>query len=248
MTMLAVILAAGQGTRLLPLTADTPKCLIDVGGQPILGRMLDALTAAGVERAIVVTGHRSEQVDAYLASRGGTPQVATVRNDLYATTNNAASLAAAHGAIGGDAFLLCDADVIFSESPLPALLAAPEPCSLVVDRGAALAHEEMKVQIDRHGLIARLSKRLDPADCAGESIGVQKLGGPHLARVWDEVDAVVRTDAATAYYEDVFQRLIDGGMRFGTSDVATKSWMEIDSAADLETARRRFGRVVTRQG
>jgi choline kinase len=248
MTTLGVILAAGQGTRLLPLTANTPKCLIDVGGQPILGRMLNALETAGIERAIVVTGYRSEQVDAYLASRGRGPRVTTVRNDAYATTNNAASLAVARGAIGGDPFLLCDGDVIFSESPLPTLLAAAEPCTLVVDRGAELDGEEMKVQIDRHGLIARLSKRLVPAECAGESIGVQKLGGPHLTRMWDEVEAVVRADAATAYYEDVFERLIEGGVRFGTSDVATSVWMEIDSAADLDAARRRFGRVITRQG
>lgn len=245
MTTLAVILAAGQGTRLLPLTADTPKCLIEVGGQPLLGRLLDALDAAGITRAIVVTGHRSERVDAYLASRARGPRVTAVRNDAYATTNNAASLAAARAAIGGDPFLLCDGDVIFFDSPLPALLAAAEPCTLVVDRGASLADEEMKVQTDAHGLIVRLSKRLDPAECVGESIGVQKLGGPGLARVWGEVEAVVRADAATAYYEDVFQRLIDAGLRFGASNVVSSGWMEIDDLADLTAARRRFGDPAT---
>jgi hypothetical protein len=94
--------------------------------------------------------------------------------------------------------------------------------------------------VNARGLVTRLSKRLDPQRCIGESIGVQRLGGPALTRLWDEVDAVVRADAATAYYEDVFQRLIDGGVRFGTSDVATDGWIEIDDMVDLATARQRF--------
>jgi choline kinase len=241
MTTLAVILAAGQGTRLLPLTADTPKCLLDVGGRPLLARMLDALAAAGITRTIVVTGHRADRVDAFLAAVPPALAVRTTRNPAYATTNNAASLAAAREAIGSDPFVLCDGDVIFAASPLEALLAAPEPCTLVIDRGAPLADEEMKVQLDADGLVSRLSKRLNPNACAGESIGVQKLGGPALARLWDAVSGVVRADAATAYYEDVFQRLIDGGVRFGTSEVATDGWMEIDDHADLAKARRRFG-------
>jgi len=241
MTTLAVVLAAGQGTRLLPLTADTPKCLLDVGGRPLLDRLLAALAAAGLTRAVVVTGHRADRVDAFLAGTPPPLHVSTVRNAAYAATNNAASLAAARLAIGAESFVLCDGDVIFSDSPLPALLAAAEPCTLIVDRGASLADEEMKVQVAASGLITQLSKRLDPASCIGESIGVQKLGGPALPRLWDEVEAVVRADAAAAYYEDVFQRLIDSGVRFGTSDVATNGWMEIDDRADLDAARRRFG-------
>ena len=241
MTTLAVILAAGQGTRLLPLTADTPKCLVDVGGEPLLARMLHRLAAAGVTRAIIVTGHRADRVDTYLASHPHPLSVSTAHNPAYATTNNAASLAAARPTVGVEPFLLCDGDVIVASDALPALLAAPEACTLAIDRGAILAAEEMKVQIDATGVVTRLSKRLDPASCIGESIGVQRLGGAALGRLWDEVDAVVREDAATAYYEDVFQRLIDSGVRFGTSDVATGSWMEIDDLVDLDAARQRFG-------
>lgn len=239
--MVAVILAAGQGTRLLPLTADSPKCLIRIGGRPLLAPMLDALAAAGIEHAIVVTGYLSDRVDAYLDAHDLPLRVTTVRNPDYATTNNAASLSVARTAIADDAFVLSDGDVIFSESPLPALLAFAEPCTLAVDRGAPLADEEMKVQVDDAGLVVQLSKRLDPAACIGESIGVQKLGGPALSLLWEELDAVVREDGETAYYEDVFQRLIDRGIPFGVSDVAPGSCLEIDDSNDLAVARQRFG-------
>lgn len=239
--MVAVILAAGQGLRLLPMTAASPKCLIQIGGRTLLARMLDALAAAGIDRAIVVTGYLSDRVDAYLDAHEVPLSVTTVRNPDYATTNNAASLAVARPVIGDEAFLLFDGDVIFSESPLPALLAAAEPCTLAVDRGAPLADEEMKVQVDDTGLVAQLSKQLDPRVCIGESIGVQKLGGPALSLMWDELGLVVRSDSATAYYEDVFQRLIDRGIPFGVSDVTPGSWLEIDDSADLAAARQRFG-------
>jgi choline kinase len=237
----AVILAAGQGTRLQPLTCATPKCLIDIGGRPLLGRMLDALAAAGIEQAVVVTGHLAHRVDAYLAAHPPGLLVRAAHNRDYATTNNAASLAAARSAIGAGPFVLCDGDVIFSDSPLPALLAVADPCALAVDRRRPLGEEEMKVQVDSRGRVTRLSKRLEPLTSAGESIGIQKLGGPALPLLWDELDAVVRADAATAYYEDVFQRLIDRGIPFGTSDVAPGSWLEIDDRADLDAARRQFG-------
>ena len=165
----------------------------------------------------------------------------TVRNPDYATTNNAASLAVARPVLGGEGFVLSDGDVVFSKSPLPALLAAAEPCTLAVDRGAPLGEEEMKVQLDDAGLVAQLSKRLDPGACIGESIGVQKLGGPALSLMWDELGLMMRADAATAYYEDVFQRLIDRGIPFGVSDVTPGSWLEIDDSADLAAALQRFG-------
>jgi choline kinase len=167
--------------------------------------------------------------------------VRATHNRDYATTNNAASLAAARSVVDADSFVLCDGDVIFLESPLPALLAAADACALAVDRGRGLGEEEMKVQVDTAGRVTRLSKRVDPLASAGESIGIQKLGGPALPLLWDEVEAVVRADAATAYYEDVFQRLIDRGIPFGMSDVAPGSWLEIDDRADLDAARRRFG-------
>jgi choline kinase len=238
--LIAVILAAGSGTRLRPLTDRTPKCLLEVAGRTILDRLLDALVTAGLDRSVIVTGHHSEVIEAHLGARVRSLEVTCIRNSAYATTNNAASLAVARGAIGSSDFVLCDADVVFSVSPIPSLLAEPAQCALAVDLSVPWSAEAMKVQVDADGTVRRVSKRLSAGSSAGESIGIQKIGGTAAPMLWDVLVPLLASDAATAYYEDAFQRLIDRGVRFGFSPVAPGSWMEIDDAADLDAARERF--------
>jgi choline kinase len=237
---IAVILAAGTGTRLQPLTDTTPKCLLDVGGRPLLGRLLDRLADAGIRRAVIVTGHLADRIEAHLAAWPPPLEVTTVLNHAYATTNNAASLGTARTAIGGLDFVLCDADVLFSANPIPALLASADECTLLVDADSPLDAEAMKVELGPAGRVTRIHKQLDLETSAGESIGIQKIGGSPLGLLWEEIDAIVALDAATAYYEDAFQRMIDRGAVFGICRVAPGSWIEIDDAVDLERARRRF--------
>ncbi len=78
--MKAIILSAGQGSRLGHLTDDRPKCLIEFGGRSLLDRQLDTLAANGVDEAVVVTGFRDDQIEAALASARGGPKVRTVFN------------------------------------------------------------------------------------------------------------------------------------------------------------------------
>jgi choline kinase len=239
---LAVILAAGRGNRLRPLTDSTPKCLLDVAGRPLIGHLLDALVDAGVHRVVVVTGYLEERLVEYLATRSAPRELLTVRNPEYSTTNNAASLAAARGAIGSSGFLLCDADLIFAENPFPALLSSPDSCALAMDAQGPFGAEEMKVELSPDGCVTRISKALAPERAAGESLGVQKIGGPAVIALWAELAELLPREAQHAYYEDAFQRLIEGGIRFGVSRVTPGSWMEIDDAVDLAAARRRFTR------
>jgi choline kinase len=238
--LIAVILAAGSGTRLRPLTDRTPKCLLEVAGRTILDGLLEALVTAGLDRSVVVTGHQSEEIEAHLRARARSLEVAFVRNPAYASTNNAASLAAARGAIGSSDFVLCDADVIFSVSPIPALLAEPAECALAIDLSVPWNAEAMKVEVGADRTVRRISKHLSAGSSAGESIGIQKIGGTAAPMLWDVLVPILSSDAATAYYEDAFQCLIDRGVRFGVSPVAPGSWMEIDDAADLDAARERF--------
>jgi choline kinase len=163
-----------------------------------------------------------------------------VNNHQFDSTNNAASLAAARPIIGSEDFVLCDGDVIFSSSPIPSLLTAPTSCALVVDHGSELKDEEMKVEVAADGRVTRLSKLLSPNVSAGESIGIQKIGGRAVPLLWDALDQLLPARAASAYYEDAFQQLIDRGIPFGICPVESGTWMEIDDAADLNEARRRF--------
>lgn len=240
MLPIAVILAAGSGTRLQPLTDTTPKCLLDVAGRPLLGRLLDGLADAGIRRAVIVTGHLADHIEAHLASAPPPLEVTTVTNHAYATTNNAASLAAARTVIGGQDLVLCDGDVLFSANPIPALLTSADDCTLLVDADSALDAEAMKVEVGPDGRVTRIDKQLGIETSAGESIGVQKIGGAALGLLWEEVESIVARDAARAYYEDAFQRMIDRGAAFGICRVAPDTWIEIDDAGDLERARRRF--------
>jgi choline kinase len=234
----AVILAAGTGHRLKPLTDGSPKCLVELGGRSILDRMLQAMADAGVQNAIVVTGHMADRIDAHLARSPRAIDVVTVKNPAYATTNNAVSLAAARSAIGGRSFLLCDGDVVFTRNPFPDLLASDVPCVVAVDAAAAFNAEAMKVELAADGRVVRLSKALEADRSAGESLGLQRIGGAALPRVWDALNDAIARDAARAYYEDAFQLLLDTGLRMRISSVAPGTCMEIDDAADLEAARR----------
>jgi choline kinase len=236
--LVGVILAAGTGTRLQPLTNSSPKCLLEVGGRSILDRLLHALGAAGLPRAIVVTGHLSGRIGAYLAGARLGIDVVTVDNPAYAATNNAVSLAAARSAIGDRDFVLCDGDVVFSVNPFPALLASPDACVVAIDAAAPFNAEAMKVALAADGRVKTLSKGLTEAESAGESLGIQRIGGDALPRLWDALDATIARDAVHAYYEDAFQQLLDRGLGMGVSRIAAGTCIEIDDAADLAAARR----------
>jgi choline kinase len=239
--LVGVILAAGTGTRLKPLTDTSPKCLLEIAGRSILDRLLSAMAEAGVARVVVVTGHLAERIDARLAGAAPGVDVVTVRNPAFATTNNAVSLVAARSAIADREFVLCDGDVVFAANPFPALLAALERSVVAVDAEAPFNAEAMKVEVDADGRVKTLSKALPEARSAGESLGIQRIGVDALPRLWQALDETVARDAAHAYYEDAFQRLLDGGLRMGVSRVAPRTCIEIDDASDLEAAQRLLG-------
>src|SRR6476659_6603173 len=100
--MKAIILSAGQGSRLGHLVDERPKCLIDFNGRSLLDRQLDTLQANGVDEAVVVTGFHDELVNQAIAARSGGPKVRTVFNPFYQVADNTGSLFMARDALDGD--------------------------------------------------------------------------------------------------------------------------------------------------
>ena len=240
MTLQAIILAAGSGTRLRPLTLETPKCLLDVGGKTILARQLERIAAAGITRAVIVTGYLADQVEAHLATHAPPIPVTLAPNPDFATTGNCMSVLAARGKIDAGGIVLCDGDVVLTGDALRRLAVAPAASALLLDTETPLAAEEIKVLLDGQGSVRRLGTQLVPAECAGESIGVQKVSGPALPILWATLEAMRDAGDTQGYYEDAFQRMISAGVPFRTVPISHGEWTEIDDLADLEDARARF--------
>lgn len=235
--MKAVILAAGVGSRLAPLTNDRPKALVPVDGRPILLRQLDLLAQAGIpSRDVVIVGGHLVEVLRDTLAREGHGDCTVVFNDMYAPWNNFWSFYSAEPAVRGHDFLQFDGDVILDDKILPRMLAAPGDALLAVDVHGDLDDEMMKVQLDGDRVIG-LSKKLPPAACAGEYIGISRLSAAVASLVFDELIAMRDAGITHEYYEYAYLQLIQRQQaRFGIVDVHDCTVIEIDDIADLQRA------------
>ena len=229
----ALILAAGIGSRLRPLTQDRPKALVPLAGAPIVAHALDSLVEAGVKRVIVVTGHCREALESWLAGRGDL-DVDTVDNPAYATTNTLASLAAAAHLIDDD-FLLLDGDLAFEPAIVSRLLLGPGT-RVAVDPAPELDDDGMKVAVEGDRIIA-VGREL-PAGFTpiGESIGMAKIDLEVGERLFVAARRLLDAGGAALRYESAFDRLIAEGEVFEMADVTGLKWAAIDDHLDLERA------------
>jgi len=240
--MKAVVLSAGQGKRLLPLTEENPKCLLAVrGDEPILGWQLAALARGGIDRAVVVIGFGAERVEAWLAANP-VPGIAceTLFNPFYRTTDNLISCWLARGVMSED-FVLLNGDTIFEDAVLARVLdAPPAPITLAIDRKLDYDADDMKVSIDPRGRLLAVDKWIARPMIGGESIGLISFRGSGPKQFSSALeDAVRQPEAMRQWYLSVLHQIAQ------TSAVETVSvrglwWREIDSPADLDGARSEF--------
>jgi choline kinase len=233
--MKAIILSAGQGRRLLPLTARVPKCTLAVRGKPMLAWQIDTLERGGVTDVTVVTGFGADAVEALLAERCGAGRIRTLYNPFFATTDNLVSCWVARAEMAHD-FLLLNGDTLFADSVLERLLAAPErPVTLAVSCKDRYDDDDMKVIRDGERLL-RVGKRLPPDEVDAESIGMMTFrgDGPRLFR--DTIERALRTpEGLGQWYLSSIDALAQRGVVY-TQTVPAQGWTEVDSLADLERA------------
>jgi N-acetyl-alpha-D-muramate 1-phosphate uridylyltransferase len=117
----AMILAAGLGTRMRPLTADTPKPLLELQGRPLLGHALARLAETGVEEVVVNTHWRAEKIAAYLAARTAPPRTTILREEALRNTGGAVAAAVAAGLFGENPFFVVNGDTFWLDGPILAL-------------------------------------------------------------------------------------------------------------------------------
>jgi choline kinase len=234
-----LVLAAGPGRRLHPLTADLPKTLLPLtDGRTILDLALSNLRAVGLENVVVVTGFAAERVEERareLERRYGL-SLDLVFNDRAEEWNNAYSLWLAREAFREGA-LLVNGDTVHPAAVEESLLAARgADVLLAVDREKPLGDEEMKILVSEEGRLRRISKHIDPETAAGEYVGVTLIEPAASGPLADALEATWRRDPSL-YYEDGFQELVDRGGEVAVAPIGTVEWVEVDDHADLARAR-----------
>ena len=229
--MKGIILSAGNGTRLLPLTEQMPKCLVDVGGRAILDHQLDALAAAGVAEAIVVVGYRGIQVADHLAANPPPLPVTLVTNPFWAVSSSIGSVWAARAHLA-EPFCLMNGDTVFAAPIVAGALAASrEGIGLLVEPITAPELDDMLVELDGDRVRA-VAKTLDPARAHHRSLGVVTSAGGDAYRA--ALDTVIDAENGIhAYHHDVVAHL---ARTVGVTAIVDRhgGWQEIDRPEDIE--------------
>ncbi len=233
----AIILGAGQGRRLLPLTENSPKCLLPVSNKPVIEWQIDALLSVGIDEITVIAGFQVGQVEALLQQRyADYPQIRVLFNPFYEVADNLASCWIARAMMDSN-FLLLNGDTVFESALLSqALNSAPAPITLCVDYKNTYDADDMKVQLDSDGFVKQVSKILPADQINAESIGLIyfREQGPKNFR--EAVESALRHPAELkSWYLTIIDRLADKHLVKSCS-VAGYRWCEIDFIEDLARA------------
>lgn len=248
--MKAIIVAAGPSSRLLPITNEKPKCLLEVGGQTILRRALEALRQNGIENIVVVRGYHSNLINY--------PDITYYQNPNFISNNILRSLFYAEDEMNDD-FIFSYSDILYSKEIVEKLVHSQADIALIVDVSWAQHYEGrdqhpiseaelVKVEDDR---VVKIGKEVvTPEEAHGEFIGLAKFtksGGEAMRAAYHRVKEKCLTapfhHAASlekAYMTDMIQELVNSGSVVKSVDIKG-GWMEIDTPQDLERARRLFG-------
>ena len=246
--MQAIIIGAGRGSRLMPTTADTPKCFAEVAGRRILDWTLDALRSGGVDEICFIGGYQIERV------REDYPELDFRFNDQWPHNNILASLFYAEDLMDGD-FCCCYSDILFSPRAVESLLESEDEMALVVDTAWDARYEHRtqhppddaeKVTVE-NGLVTCVHRDIPVAEASGEYIGLAKftkVGAQRLVQHYHRCREAFAGEPfreaksfEKAYKIHLFQEMIEAGERMVHVDTPG-GYIEIDTQEDFEYAQR----------
>ena len=231
----ALLLAAGKGSRLAPLTDLVPKCLVPVNEISILERLVDSLHEHRFKRLVIVVGHRADSIRNFLGSRAGGMEIVYVTSPLYKTTNNIYSLWLARKVID-EPFLLIESDIVFDSEMLKDML-QPDRIAVAklqpgMDGTTVTIDNQQKVGAFYGGAHKRDNKHY-------KTVNIYSLSRQtwHLMR--ERLDHQISANMVNGYYETVFADMVsEGCLSFSPVLFDHKRWHEIDNHVDLRAAER----------
>ena len=240
----AIILAAGVGSRIRPLTDNCPKSLLKIGDNTILEMMISHIQDCGINEVIFVLGYLQEQIKDYVKIKFPDLNSHFVTNDKYAETNTGFSLMLAKDLINESAFIKFDADVVFDKKILENLIECEYANCLCIDKNINLDAEEIKVIVEDKNRVLKVSKTVNPKDAVGESIGIEKINSETAKLLFAELKIMMEDRKnQQEYYEVSYERLIEKNIPFYALDISGLKWTEIDTKEDFITAENMFKKI-----
>jgi choline kinase len=233
-----IILAAGQGKRLLPLTAEKPKALLDIGGKSLIERQVEAFAACGLKQFSVVTGYGSDLMEDELKriARLHKVSVEPIFNPFFALADNLASCWMARAAMTGD-FIQVNGDNVFRADVVQRLLAAPEaPACVAVNTKPAYDADDMKVML-KDGLVVDIGKTLDVSRVGAEAIGFYMFRGAGPQAYVNALERAVRDPHGLKQWFPAAVASLAREMDVATVSITGLKWGEVDFPHDLDDAR-----------
>jgi choline kinase len=228
--MKAIILAAGIGRRLLPLTENKPKALIEVDGKPLLYYQIEYIhQKIDLKDVYIVSGHCSKLIENFIST------CTIIENQKYNNTNNIYSMWLMKDIIKED-FVLLNSDVLFHEKILEKIIKSNFENAIVVDDYKKLGEEEMKVILNNNKLV-EISKYINPKKATGEYIGISKFSENGAEILFDKIDELIKQGKVNEWYEKAFAEIVNDLSIYGVSTDGLP-WIEIDDFTDLKNAQR----------
>jgi choline kinase len=237
------ILAAGTGSRLWPLTKNTPKMLIDLGdGTNLLERQIStAINSKIFNEIVIITGYKAEQIDAKIREYEKALKITTIYNPFYEVSNNLVSLWTAHYKMFEDDFMITNGDNSYADEVMGQILAErPETIQLTISTKTGYDADDMKMLLDPDRQVLRVSKEIDIKEAKAESVGLALIKGKKSGRIFVQkiLQLVRQPEYINKFWLEIFNSLIADGVTIKTAEIAKEQWREMDFHPDIELLRK----------
>lgn len=229
--MKVVILAAGVGSRLRPLTTNSPKAMIRINEKPLVQYQVESLIKSGFthEDIYIIGGYKIEEIEKHFKGTG----VHFIYNPFYESMNNIYSFLLSRAV--GDDLLLINSDLFYDNRMISLILNSEYPTCILVDGQKELTEEAMRVKLDGNRL-RLVNKQLSLAGTDGEYIGISKLAARDLAVLYQKASELIEAGETSCWYENVFEACA-ANVEIRAVSTEGYHWIEIDDLHDFECAK-----------
>ncbi|MCF6365164.1 MAG: phosphocholine cytidylyltransferase family protein [Bacteroidales bacterium] len=234
----ALLLAAGTGSRLFPLTKNSPKCLTLVNEKSILERLISNLKKQGFKRLVVVTGYKSKCITDILGNHSGGLSIEYIHSPLYRTTNNIYSLWMARNIIN-EPFVLLESDLVLNTSLLDEMVL---PGKIAVAKMQPWL-DGTTVSLNKQNQVTKFHKGTTDTytDIRYKTVNIYSFSLSSWRAIVMKLNQYISEGSVNCYYETVFTEMVaDKSLLFESVLFDQKPWYEIDTINDLAEAEKLF--------